>query len=218
MRFKVYLNAEDNYFPANFDDILASAIYGLLNSISKEYFDNFKFYNFSYFNLENSYSCDDGSYYARDGNVSFIVSSVNDDFLRLFISKLILEGVCCENNHLNVSGIKLLDTPDFTKNNVFITASPIQVNIFKCNNDLLKYLTDLLLSNYDKVYGKYSNPSLNIYVGDLFEKYNSLNEDSCNYYYMQVILEGDIELIRFAWDIGLGESNFKGFGMLGLDK
>ena len=46
MRFKVYLNAEDNYFPANFDDILASAIYGLLNSISKEYFDNFKFYNF----------------------------------------------------------------------------------------------------------------------------------------------------------------------------
>lgn len=218
MRFKVCLNAENNYFPANFDDILASAIYELLNSISKEYFDNFKFYNFSYFTLENSYSCDDGSYYARDGNVSFIVSSVNDDFVRLFISKLILKGVYCGNNHLNVSGIKLLDTPDFTKNNVFITASPIQVNIFKCNNDLLKYLTDLLLSNYDKVYGKYSNPLLNIYVGDLFEKYNSLNEDSCNYYYMQVILEGDIELIRFAWDIGLGESNFKGFGMLGLDK
>ena len=159
MRFKVCLNAENNYFPANFDDILASAIYELLNSISKEYFDNFKFYNFSYFTLENSYSCDDGSYYARDGNVSFIVSSVNDDFVRLFISKLILKGVYCGNNHLNVSGIKLLDTPDFTKNNVFITASPIQVNIFKCNNDLLKYLTDLLLSNYDKVYGKYSNPS-----------------------------------------------------------
>ena len=218
MRFKVCLNAENNYFPANFDDILASAIYELLNSISKEYFDNFKFYNFSYFTLENSYSCDDGSYYARDGNVSFIVSSVNDDFVRLFISKLILKGVYCGNNHLNVSGIKLLDTPDFTKNNVFITASPIQVNIFKCNNDLLKYLTDLLLSNYDKVYGKYSNPSLNIYVGDLFEKYNSLNEDSCNYYYMQVILEGDIELIKFAWDTGLGESNFKGFGMLVLDK
>ena len=218
MKFKVFLHSENNYFPSNFDDILASAVYELLDSISKKYFNDFKLYNFSYFNLENSYSCDDGSYYAREGNVSFIVSSVDDCFVRFFISKLILKGVDCLNNHLNIVGIELIQTPDFTKNNVFITSSPIQVNIFKCNNDLLRYLKNLLLEKYDNFYGKYSNQSLNIYIGDLFEKYNSLEENSCNYYYMQVILEGDIQLIRFAWDIGLGESNFKGFGMLGLDK
>ena len=77
---------------------------------------------------------------------------------------------------------------------------------------------DLLLDNYEKCHEKYPNPSLNIYVGDLFEKCNSLEENSNSYYYMQVILEGDVELIRFAWDVGLGESTFKGFGMLGLDK
>ncbi len=219
MRFKICLHANTNYFPRNFDDILASAIYQQFDSISTKYFNDFRFYNFSYFTLEDSYSCDDGTFYVRDGNVSFIVSSVDEYFVRFVISKLILEGVSCENNHLNVVGITLINTPDFTKDNVFITTSPIQVDPYKCDKyDLMGYLRDLLLNNYEICYQSYSNPSLNIYIGDVFERYNSLEESSNIYYNMQVILEGDVELIRFAWDVGLGESNFKGFGMLNLDK
>ena len=33
-------------------------------------------------------------------------------------------------------------------------------------------------------------------------------------YMMDLILEGDIDLINFAYDVGLGEKNSMGFGMI----
>lgn len=33
---------------------------------------------------------------------------------------------------------------------------------------------------------------------------------------MDLILEGDIDLIKFAYDCGLGEKNSMGFGMIDL--
>ena len=33
-------------------------------------------------------------------------------------------------------------------------------------------------------------------------------------YMMDMILEGDIDLIEFAYDVGLGEKNSMGFGMI----
>ena len=36
-------------------------------------------------------------------------------------------------------------------------------------------------------------------------------------YMMDLILEGDIELIEFAYDVGLGEKNSIGFGMVKLE-
>ena len=208
---------ENNYFPKNFDDVLATIVYERLDIISKKYFNNFRFYNFSYFTIDNFYYIDDGSYYSRDGKISFIVSSVDEEFIRFFISRLIVEGLIYEDNYLKVVDVSLIDIPDFTKETVFHTISPIQVNLFKCKSDLMDYLKQMLLDNYCEYYSLiYPEESLKMYAGDFVEKHNSLDEEYDNYYNMQIILEGEIELIRFAWDIGLGESNFKGFGMLGL--
>ena len=33
-------------------------------------------------------------------------------------------------------------------------------------------------------------------------------------YMMDLILEGDLDLINFAYDVGLGEKNSMGFGMI----
>ncbi len=35
-------------------------------------------------------------------------------------------------------------------------------------------------------------------------------------YMMDLILEGDLDLIEFAYDVGIGEKNSMGFGMIKL--
>ena len=37
-------------------------------------------------------------------------------------------------------------------------------------------------------------------------------------YMMDLILEGDADLIEFAYDVGIGEKNSMGFGMIKLAK
>ena len=116
---------ENNYFPKNFDDVLATIVYERLDIISKKYFNNFRFYNFSYFTIDNFYYIDDGSYYSRDGKISFIVSSVDEEFIRFFISRLIVEGLIYEDNYLKVVDVSLIDDTSHIKRDLVVVPSYI---------------------------------------------------------------------------------------------
>lgn len=211
MRFKISLMGQSSYFPSDFDDVLASIMHEKLSFISENYFNNFRYYNFSYFKFDNFYSCDDGSYYSRDGKVSFTLSSVKCSFLRYFIAYLMFYGIKYAKNHLHVVEVILLHDPDFSKENTFITISPIQI---KEDENLSDYLKRQLIGNYIDCYEKnYYDSYLKLSAGQIFDKYSSGN-DLSNFYIMEVIMEGDEDLIKFAWNTGLGESTYKGFGML----
>ena len=137
MRFKITLKGNVDVFPSDFDDIFATIIYEKLLSVSEEMFDNFEFYNFSYFNIEDYYEDVDGSFYSRDSKINFTVSSVNEDFLRCFLSLLLVEELKFNDYEFVVVGIELLENPDFTTSQVYlVTSSPIYVNI----NDYKFYL------------------------------------------------------------------------------
>lgn len=216
MRYKIILQSKDNYFPNGFDDILASVVYNKLSKISNEFFNDFKYYNFSYFDFDDYYTLTDGSYYSRDCRLYFVVSSINDDFLRVFLSFLIIDGIEFDDDVLVVVAFEKINDPILNENQMlFVTTSPIQVDSSSSQYDLLQYLADLLISNYSTCYNLYSpDLFLDIYIEDC-EKYNFSNQQgNYDFYYMNLVLVGSPELIKFAWDVGLGEFNYKGSGML----
>lgn len=219
MRFKITLKGNVDVFPSDFDDIFATIIYEKLLSVSEEMFDNFEFYNFSYFNIEDYYEDVDGSFYSRDSKINFTVSSVNEDFLRYFLSLLLVEELKFNDYEFVVVGIELLENPDFTTSQVYlVTSSPIYVNINDYKFYLNDYLVNLLKRNYFNCYGVTSNLHFDIYIEN-YEKHDVLIDDEyANLYQMNLVFEGDINLIQFAWDVGLGKFNYKGYGMLDIEK
>lgn len=240
MRLEIILKGKNNFkVPFNYNHILSAIIY---NKIADLNFANelhssksFKFFTFSQIYIPKRRIVKDGII-AKDGVISFYISSPND-----FLIKSLVDGfledleISFQNQKLTIQKIEALKTPEFSSKSEFKTLAPIIVRTKKEIDGELK-IWDLapsdkffksLKNNLIKKYLKFNNltktdKKINIYSDMNFVKRKriSINKDNATThhraYMMDLILEGDLDLIEFAYDVGIGEKNSMGFGMVKL--
>ena len=240
MRLEIILKGKNNFkVPFNYNHILSAIIY---NKIADLNFANelhssksFKFFTFSQIYIPKRRIVKDGII-AKDGVISFYISSPND-----FLIKSLVDGfledleISFQNQKLTIQKIEALKTPEFSSNSEFKTLAPIIVRTKKEIDGELK-IWDLapsdkffksLENNLIKKYIKFNNltktdKKINIYSDMNFVKRKRISINKGNAtthhraYMMDLILEGDLDLIEFAYDVGIGEKNSMGFGMVKL--
>lgn len=240
MRLEIILKGKNNFkVPFNYNHILSAIIY---NKIADLNFANelhssklFKFFTFSQIYIPKRRIVKDGII-AKDGVISFYISSPND-----FLIKSLVDGfledleISFQNQKLTIQKIEALKTPEFSSKSEFKTLAPIIVRTKKEINGELK-IWDLapsdkffksLENNLIKKYIKFNNltktdKKINIYSDMNFVKRKRISINKGNAtthhraYMMDLILEGDLNLIEFAYDVGIGEKNSMGFGMIKL--
>lgn len=240
MRLEIILKGKNNFkVPFNYNHILSAIIY---NKIADLNFANelhssksFKFFTFSQIYIPKRRIVKDGII-AKDGVISFYISSPND-----FLIKSLVDGfledleISFQNQKLTIQKIEALKNPEFSSKSEFKTLAPIIVRTKKEIDGELK-IWDLapsdkffksLENNLIKKYIKFNNltktdKKINIYSDMNFVKRKriSINKDNATThhraYMMDLILEGDLDLIEFAYDVGIGEKNSMGFGMVKL--
>ena len=238
MRLKINLKSENNFkVPFNYNHILSSIIYNkiadldLANKIHDS--NSFKFFNFSQINIKKRKLVKDGII-ARDGRISFYLSSPDDLLVKNLVSGFVDDlEINFKNDKLIVEKIEALKTPDFREISEFKTLSPINIRdskeidgkvkridlapsdkFFKGieNNLIKKYCIFNNIENTDKKISAYSE------MAHVNRKRITIpkgpNTTYHRAYMMDLILEGDTDLIKFAYDVGVGEKNSMGFGML----
>lgn len=240
MRLEIILKGKNNFkVPFNYNHILSAIIY---NKIADLNFANelhssksFKFFTFSQIYIPKRRIVKDGII-AKDGVISFYISSPND-----FLIKSLVDGfledleISFQNQKLTIQKIEALKTPEFSSKSEFKTLAPIIVRTKKEIDGELK-IWDLapsdkffksLKNNLIKKYIKFNNltktdKKINIYSDMNFVKRKRISINKGNVtthhraYMMDLILEGDLDLIEFAYDVGIGEKNSMGFGMVKL--
>lgn len=240
MRLEIILKGKNNFkVPFNYNHILSAIIY---NKIADLNFANelhssksFKFFTFSQIYIPKRRIVKDGII-AKDGAISFYISSPND-----FLIKSLVDGfledleISFQNQKLTIQKIEALKTPKFSSKSEFKTLAPIIVRTKKEIDGELK-IWDLapsdkffksLENNLIKKYIKFNNltktdKKINIYSDMNFVKRKRISINKGNAtthhraYMMDIILEGDLDLIEFAYDVGIGEKNSMGFGMIKL--
>ena len=238
MRLKINLKSENNFkVPFNYNHILSSIIYNkiadldLANKIHDS--NSFKFFTFSQINIKKRKLVKDGII-ARDGRISFYLSSPDDLLVKNLVSGFVDDlEINFKNDKLIVEKIEALKTPDFREISEFKTLSPINIRdskeidgkvkridlapsdkFFKGieNNLIKKYCIFNNIENTDKKISAYSE------MAHVKRKRITIpkgpNTTYHRAYMMDLILEGDTDLIKFAYDVGVGEKNSMGFGML----
>lgn len=240
MRLKITLKGKrDLKIPFNYNHILSSIIYNKIDDLDLAYrlhsSNSFKFFTFSQLNINNRI-IDKDYIIAKDGIISFYLSSPSDLLIKNFTYGFIDDDdVKFLNEKLKVSKIEVLRMPDFEEISHFKTISPIIIRSKKEidgdiktwdlapsdqffrgieNNLIKKYCVFNKIESTEKEIKTYSEMA---YVK---RKRISINKGSQTTYHraymMDLILEGDVELIKFAYDCGLGEKNSVGFGMVKL--
>ena len=235
MRLKINLKGKNNFkIPFNYNHIVSSIIYNKIADLDLAHelhtSNSFKFFNFSQLNIPNRKIAKDGII-SKDGVVNFYLSSPDDLLIKNLVSGFVDDlEIKFKNEKLIVEKIEALKTPDFNEKSEFKTISPINIRdvneenkridlapsdkFFKGieNNLIKKYCIFNNLESTDKKIKVYSE------MANVKRKRITIpkgpNTTFHRAYMMDLILEGDVELIEFAYDVGLGEKNSMGFGMI----
>lgn len=238
MRLKIHLKAKNNFkVPFNYNHILSSIIYNKIIDLNLSHelhsSNTFKFFNFSQLNIPKRKMVEDGII-AKNRVINFYLSSPNDLLIKNIVNGFVdnLE-VKFKNETLNVTKIEALKTPEFSKKSEFKTISPIIIRDTQEINGKTKRI-DLAPSdkffkgieaNLIKKYCMFNNiektdKKIKVYseMANVKRKRITIpkgpNTTYHRAYMMDLILEGDLDLIEFAYDVGLGEKNSMGFGMI----
>lgn len=141
---------------------------------------------------------------------------------QLIMSAMKNPDVCCG---MVVQEIQMQDTPEFSSKERFITSSPVFIRKYdgdkKASHLTYKddeagsYLTETLKK-------KLKSAGLNYNVKVFFDKtyHNAktklvkINEINNRTSFCPIIVEGDPEAIKFAWNVGIGHSTGCGFGAI----
>ena len=225
MRLKIYLK---------YNHILSSIVYNkildleLANELHTS--NSFKFFNFSQLNIPKRKITKDGII-SKNGEVAFYLSSPNDLLIKSIVNGFLDDlKIKFKQDYLTVTKIEALKMPDFEEKSNFKTLSPINIRDLDENmkridlapsdkffkgiekNLIKKYCIFNDLESTDKQINAYSE------MRNVKRKRITIpkgpNTTYHRAYMMDMILEGDIDLIEFAYDVGLGEKNSMGFGMI----
>jgi len=141
---------------------------------------------------------------------------------QLIMSAMKDPKVCCG---MVVKEIQMQDTPQFGSRERFITSSPVFIRKYD-ENKKAKHLTykdeeaDYYLTETLKKKLQYAKLDYNIRVSfdrSYFKsktKLVKINEIKSRANFCPVIIEGEPEAIKFAWNVGVGHSTGCGFGAL----
>lgn len=238
MRLKINLKGKKNFkVPFNYNHILSSIVYNKIVDLDLAYelhtSNSFKFFNFSQLNIPKRKLVEDGIL-AKNGKLSFYLSSPNDLLVKNLVNGFVDDlEIKFKNEKLTVEKIEALRTPDIGEKSEFKTLSPINIRDVEEvegklrrvdlapsdkffngieNNLIKKYCTFNDIEITDKKINVYSE------MANVKRKRIAISKGPNTTYHraymMDLILEGDIDLIRFAYDVGLGEKNSMGFGMI----
>lgn len=238
MRLKINLKAKNNFkVPFNYNHIISSIIYNKISDLDLAYklhtSNSFKFFNFSQLNIPQRKLVDDGII-TKDGVLNFYLSSPNELLVKSLVDGFVdnLE-IKFKNETLFVEKIEALRTPNFSEISEFKTLSPINIRDTKEIEGKLKRID---LAPSDKFFKGIETNLIKKYC--IFNEIESTDKKIKVYsemanvkrkritipkgpnttfhraYMMDLILEGDLDLIKFAYDVGLGEKNSMGFGMI----
>lgn len=238
MRLKIHLKGKENLkIPFNYNHILSAIIYNKIADLDFAYklhsANSFKFFTFSQINFNKKPIINQGLT-ATDGKINFLLSSPNDYLIKSLVDGFLEDlEIKFKNKTLKIEKIEALKNPDFKEKSEFKTISPIIVRSKKivdgkekiwdlapCD-DFFKAIEKNLIKKYlifndskdtDKQIKAYSE------MANVKRKRISIDKgDKTTFhraYMMDLILEGDTDLINFAYDTGISEKNSMGFGML----
>ena len=235
MRLKINLKGK-NYLkiPFNHNHILSSIIYNKIQNLELadelHSSNSFKFFNFSQLDIPKRKIVEDGII-TKNGNASFYLSSPNDLLIKNIVNGLIDDlEIKFKHDYFTVKKIEALKTPDFKDKSYFKTLSPVNIR------DLNEEGKRIDLPPSDKFF-----QAVGVNLVKKYCKFNNLektdkkikassemrnvkrkritiprgpNTTYHRAYMMDIILEGDIDLMEFAYDCGIGEKNSMGFGMI----
>ncbi|AGN16033.1 CRISPR-associated endoribonuclease Cas6 [Methanobrevibacter sp. AbM4] len=241
MRLKILLKSKKNKLniPFNYNHILSAIIYNKIADLKfsqKLHSSNsYKYFTFSQIHIHNFKITKQG-FLSQNGMIDFLISSPND-----YLIKSLVEGFLDDltvnfiGEDLFVQKVELLPIPEFKDKITVRTLSPIIVRTKKEVNGELKIWDlapgDKFFENLEKnLINKYlkfnklekTDKKVKIYseMRNVKSKRISIEKgDKKTYhraYMMDLILEGDEELLKFAYDTGLGEKSGLGFGMINL--
>lgn len=225
-------------FPFNYNHIITSMIYNNLVAagIDLDFHDSkdFKFFTFSNL-IFSKFEVTKEGFNSIDGTVNFQISSPDSKLLRKIINGFIKNNqVTINGNEFTMINIVMQKEPKFTEKMEFRTMSPIVVNSYKpINGEMRKWdlspddenFFPFIERNLIKKYNQFFNEELtqdSIKVSSNMKNVKKKrvmlkrNKSQQHYvcYMMDIILEGDPRVIKFAYDCGLSNKNSMGFGMI----
>ena len=238
MRLKINIKGKNNFkVPFNYNHILSSIIYNKIVDLDLAHelhaSNSFKFFNFSQLNIPQRKIVEDGII-SKNGRINFYLSSPDDLLIKNLVNGFIDDlEIKFKNESLIVEKIEALKTPDFTEKSEFKTISPINI---RDTQEIEGKLKRVDLAPSDKFFRGIENNLIKKYCifNDIekTEKQIKVSSEMASVkrkritipkgpnttyhrtYMMDLILEGDLDLIEFAYDVGLGEKNSMGFGMI----
>jgi len=235
LRSKITIRNLSN-LPVNFDYQygLASMLYfkladadvRLANEIHAH--QGFKFYTFSNLVLMNRKACKSGLCFER---AYFILSSPDDRFIRSFTEGLLqqpefyLDGPRGRID-LVIERIEILKEPSFGDECLFRTLSPIYIKTIRKENECLreidlyptepKFYENLhrnLTERFSEFYGKEPVDHFDVVqTADINPRRIKIADSYRRCSLMSLRIQASPELLKFAYDAGLGEKNAMGFG------
>ena len=240
MRLKITLKSKKNRLkiPFNYNHIVSAIVYNKIYDLELAQkihsSQSYKFFTFSNLHIHKFRLLKDGLL-SQNGVIDFIISSP-DDYLIKSLVEGFLEDLTVNfiGEELLVQKVELLAVPDFEEKVKVKTLSPVIVRTKKEVDGELKtwdlppskeqFYTNLennLLSKY-KEFNKLEETDKKITISSEMRhvKAKRISIDKGDQetfhrgYLMDLVLEGDSDLIKFAYDSGLGEKNALGFGMV----
>ena len=192
----------------------------------------FKFYTFSNLVLVNRRICREGLFF---GSAYFILSSPEVRFIKSFTEGLLqqpefyLDGPDGRANFV-IERIEILKEPSLGDECWFKTISPIYIKTMRKDNESLKevdlYPTEPkfyenlhrnLVERFSEFYGKAPVDHFDVIeTADIKPKRIKIADGHRRCRLFSMRLQASPELLKFAYDAGLGEKNAMGFGCVDL--
>ena len=240
MRCNVTLQNQggDVLFPFNYNHIITSMIYNNLvkTGIDLDFHDSkdFKFFTFSNI-IFSKFEVTKEGFKSIDGLINFQISSPDSKLLRKIINGFIKNNqITINGNEFTMTNIVMVKDPEFSNKMKFKTMSPIVVNSHKEINGELKswdlaptdenffpFIERNLIKKYNQFFNeelsddsiKVSSDMKNVKKKRVVIKRNK-SQQHYVCYMMDITLDGDPKVIKFAYDCGLSNKNSMGFGMI----
>ena len=156
----------------------------------------------------------------KKGTASLILSSALEDTIINFTKGLIkLGSIQLFGYSFGIEEIKVISEPKFNNSEVFNAISPVYATDIKGNwlssKDTEKKLEKNLIEKYYALYKRLpKNPDIKIKILSNKTEYIKYKKDTFRGYAGLIAMVGDSELIRFAYNAGLGARCGQGMGLL----
>ncbi|MDR2624594.1 MAG: CRISPR-associated endoribonuclease Cas6 [Methanobrevibacter sp.] len=239
MRLKIHLKRNGELFvPFNYNYIISSIIYNKLSDLKLatklHSSKTFKFFTFSQINIPRRKILKNGII-SKDGSINFQISSPNDHLIKSLVEGHLNDlAVSFKGKRLFVEKIELLKDPEFKSSMTFKTISPIITRTKKeiygelktreltpADQQFYENLEKNLVRKYNQFYDEEKEVN-DIKIGSEMKfvkrKRIAIEKDKVKTYHrafmMDINLEGDLNLIKFGYNCGIGEKNSLGFGMI----